>query len=674
MKDLNRLFKPNSIAVIGGGTWCESVINQLKNIKFEGPIWPIHPKKKIVCGIKSFASVKDLPNPPDAAFIGVNRFRTIEIVNELSKLGSGGAVCFASGFLEAKAEDSKGENLQKELLNAANGMPILGPNCYGFINYLDSALLWPDQHGGVKVESGVAIITQSSNIAINMTMQKRAVPIAVIVAAGNQAQITLAEIGNTLLKDNRITALGVHIEGIKDLLAFENLAKTALDLGKRIVALKVGKSSQAQAATISHTASLTGNDAGASALFERLGIARVNSLPIFLETLKLLHVVGSLPSNNLASVSCSGGEASLVADLALEHNVRFPDLNKRQKRDLRVALGPMVALANPLDYHTYIWRDTKAMTLAWSAIMDANIALTLLIVDFPRTDRCDASDWRCAIDAAILSKKNTDTNVALVATLPELLPEEFSAELISAGVVPLFGIEEAIYAAEAASIISPKNIIPILKPSILAKTKLIPEGEAKRSLSEFGLLVPRAIQVNSAQQAAKKAIKIGFPVVLKGEGFTHKTEANAVVLNLLSRQQVYEAALTMKTNSFLIEEMINDNIVELLVGVIHDPAHGFILSIAAGGTLTELIKDCSSIIIPAQQYDIINALEKLKIFKLISGYRGKISASLDAIVQSIISIQNFVIKHADSIEEIEINPLICGRQKAVAADILLRRS
>ena len=287
MKDLNRLFKPNSIAVIGGGTWCESVINQLKKIKFEGPIWPIHPKKKIVCGIKSFASVKDLPNPPDAAFIGVNRFRTIEIVNELSKLDSGGAVCFASGFLEAKAEDSKGENLQKELLNAANGMPILGPNCYGFINYLDSALLWPDQHGGVKVESGVAIITQSSNIAINMTMQKRAVPIAVIVAAGNQAQITLAEIGNTLLKDNRITALGVHIEGIKDLLAFENLAKTALDLGKRIVALKVGKSSQAQAATISHTASLTGNDAGASALFERLGIARVNSLPIFLETLKV---------------------------------------------------------------------------------------------------------------------------------------------------------------------------------------------------------------------------------------------------------------------------------------------------------------------------------------------------------------------------------------------------
>jgi hypothetical protein len=180
--------------------------------------------------------------------------------------------------------------------------------------------------------------------------------------------------------------------------------------------------------------------------------------------------------------------------------------------------------------------------------------------------------------------------------------------------------------------------------------------------------------VNSAQQAAKEADNIGFPIVLKGEGFAHKTEANAVILNLSSTQDVFDAALSMKANSFLIEEMVNDNIVELLVGVIRDPAHGFILSIAAGGTLTELIKDSSSIIIPAQQCEIINALEKLKVFKLISGYRGKMKANLDAIIQSIISIQNFVINYADSIEEIEVNPLICGSKKAIAADILLRKS
>tara|TARA_B100001173_G_scaffold82265_1_gene70289 strand:+ start:3357 stop:5381 length:2025 start_codon:yes stop_codon:yes gene_type:complete len=674
MKDLNRLFKPKSIAVVGGGSWCESVIKQLKKIKFNGEIWPIHPKRESISGIKTFKNLTDVPYAPDATFIGVNRFQTIEIVKELSKLGAGGAVCFASGFLEAKTEDTDAEDLQQKLLKAAKHMPILGPNCYGFINYLDGVLLWPDQHGGIRVKRGVGIITQSSNIAINISMQRRALPIAALVTAGNQAQIDIATIGSNLLQDDRITALGIHIEGIKDLSAFEELAKMALKLKKRIIVLKVGLSKQAQLATVSHTASLTGTDAGANALFERLGVARVRNLPVFLETLKLLHVTGPLKSKNLASVSCSGGEASLVADLAYGHEVAFPELNDRQVNDLRKVLGPMVALANPLDYHTYIWRDTKAMTLAWSAIMDPNIALTLLILDFPRTDRCDASDWQCAIDAAILSKKNTNTNVAVVATLPELLPEEFSQKLIMSGVVPIFGIEEAISAAEAAAIKPPKSIKPILKPLSSKKTQLIPEGKAKEILSSYGLEIPKSTRANSPGQAANNSSKIGFPLALKGEGFAHKTEANAVVLNILSKEQVIKDATRIDSTSFLLEEMITDNIVELLVGVVRDPAHGFILSIAAGGTFTELIKDTTSLIIPVERDEILTALKNLRIYNLVKGYRGHSKANLDAVLDAIMSIQRFVVDNSNSTEEIEINPLICGREKAIAADILLRRS
>ena len=106
---------------------------------------------------------------------------------------------------------------------------------------------------------------------------------------------------------------------------------------------------------MSHTASLAGEDAGAEAFLARLGIGRVESLPVFLETQKLLHICGPLPSNRIASISCSGGEASLAADMAQGRKVHFPVLNQRQRRDLGAALGPMVALANPLDYHTYIW-------------------------------------------------------------------------------------------------------------------------------------------------------------------------------------------------------------------------------------------------------------------------------------------------------------------------------
>ncbi|MEP1496369.1 CoA-binding protein, partial [Pseudophaeobacter sp.] len=362
MKSLNRLFRPKTIAVVGGGAWCRLVIEQCQKMGFDGEIWPVHPKAEELAGLPVYRDVASLPQAPDATFVGVNRFATIEVVRDLAARDAGGAVCFASGFLEAQAEDAEGADLQAQLLQAAGEMPFLGPNCYGFINYLDGALLWPDQHGGARVERGVALITQSSNIAINLTMQTRGLPIAYVVAAGNQAQSGIAAIGEALLDDDRVTALGLHIEGFGDLRAFEALAAKARALGKPIIALKVGKSVEAQAATISHTASLAGGDAGAQALLSRLGIARLDDLPAFLETLKLLHVTGPLANNRLGSISCSGGEASLAADTAHDLPVVFPPLNDTQTADLRAALGPMVALANPLDYHTYIWRDTPAMT------------------------------------------------------------------------------------------------------------------------------------------------------------------------------------------------------------------------------------------------------------------------------------------------------------------------
>lgn len=203
-------------------------------------------------------------------------------------------------------------------------MALLGPNCYGFINYLDGSLLWPDQHGGERVSKGVAIITQSSNIAINLTMQKRGLPIAFISSVGNQAQVSLSDIGSTILDDPRVTALGLHIEGIHDVTAFEELVMKANSLRKPIIALKVGASDQAQLATISHTASLAGSDAGAKALFTRLGVIQVNNLTTFLEALKLAHVVGKLPNAEVISMSCSGGEASLMADLGQNAGVTFP--------------------------------------------------------------------------------------------------------------------------------------------------------------------------------------------------------------------------------------------------------------------------------------------------------------------------------------------------------------
>ena len=672
-RDLSRLFRPKSIAVIGGGAWCRLVIEQCQKMGFGGTIWPVHPKAEEVAGLPAFKDVDSLPEAPDAAFVGVNRFATIDVVRALSARGAGGAVCFASGFLEAAAEDAEGADLQAQLLEAAGDMPFLGPNCYGFINYLDGALLWPDQHGGQRAETGVALVTQSSNIAINLTMQKRGLPLAYVVTAGNQAQSGIAAIGEALLEDDRVTALGLHIEGFGDLRAFEALAARARALGKPIIALKVGKSAEAQAATVSHTASLAGGDAGAGALLSRFGIPRLDDLPSFLETLKLLHVTGRLPSNRIATISCSGGEASLAADTGHMRRVAFPPLNDRQKTDLRAALGPMVALANPLDYHTYIWRDTEAMTNAFAAMMDPQLAMTMLIADFPRGDRCDASDWECTIAAMIAARERTGANAGFIATLPELMPEEVAARLMEAGVVPFSGLTEAIAACEAASLCLPEPPEPLLLPTATVEPDLIPEAEAKRQLSAYGLRVPHSKRAISATNARAVAVDLGFPVVLKGEGVAHKTEAGAVVLNLTSGQAVSDAAHDMPARSFLIEEMVTGAVAELLIGVVKDPAHGFVMTLAAGGTLTEVLQDSASVLLPASEADLETALNSLRVSRLLDGYRGAAAANREALMAAIRAVEAYVLENALGLEEIEINPLLCTPTDAVAADALMRR-
>ena len=195
MSRLDRLLRPRHIAVLGAG-WALNVIEQCRKMGFAGPVWPVHPTKAEIGGMKAYASLADLPEAPDATFIGVNRFATIEVVEELRRMGAGGAICFASGWTEA------GEaGLQDKLVAAAGDMPILGPNCYGVINYLDGALLWPDQHGGVRVEKGVALVSQSSNIVINLGMQQRGLPVAYVACLGNAAVVGLAELTGALLDD-----------------------------------------------------------------------------------------------------------------------------------------------------------------------------------------------------------------------------------------------------------------------------------------------------------------------------------------------------------------------------------------------------------------------------------------------------------------------------------------
>ena len=670
---LRRLFSPKSVAVIGGGVWCRSVIEQLFKIGYKGKIFPVHPSKKEILGLKYFKDLEEVPIEIDASFVGVNRNITIEVIKKLNDLNAGGAVCFASGFLEAEDDKQGSGKLQKSLIEAAGDMPILGPNCYGFINYLDRSVLWPDQHGGKAVDRGVAILTQSSNLAINITMQTRGLPISYIVSVGNQASLGFSEIGMYLLSDPRVTALGLHIEGIGDVRAFEELATKARKLGKSIVVLKVGKSAEARKAAQSHTASLAGNAQGAKSLFKRLGISEVDRLEVLLDTLKIFHLNGPLFSKNVRSLSCSGGEASLVSDLAQEYGIQFPKLEKENISELRSVLGEMVALSNPLDYHTYIWGDVEAMASTFIAMMRGHDGITIIIVDFPRNDNCDPSAWNCVITAAKKAKIVEDKPLALVSTLSENIPEQVSFKLLESNIITLHGLDTALAAISASSSNQkPMNPKPIFLSNPTGKSTILDEYVAKKSLEKYGLKIPKTEKC-LLSDAHFVSDQIGYPVVLKALGSAHKSEMGEVVLNLENKKAVKNASKKISKKNVIIEKMIDDTIVELLIGIVHDPAHGMLLTIGAGGILTEILSDTSSLLLPSSEDDVLECFNQLKISKIAKGYRGFSGVDVNQIVDAIMKIQEFVLDNRDKVFEIEINPLLVTSSEVIVADALIRK-
>ena len=687
MSKLNRLLRPRSIAVVGGKP-AAMVIKQCRLMGYEGDIWPVHPSKKYIEDLAVFDSIEALPSAPDATFIGVNRHLTIGIVEALAKRGAGGAVCYASGFLEA---DEEGGNLQADLLRVAGDMPVLGPNCYGFINYADGALLWPDQHGGRRLgidETGVAIITQSSNLSINITMQQRGLPIATMLTAGNQAMVGASDLALAVLDDPRVTCLGMHIEGFDSIVGMEAVACKARELQKPVVVLKVGKSQQAKQATLTHTASLAGAHASSQAFLTRLGVGQVDTVPALLETLKLLHVHGVLPGYKLGSLSCSGGEASLIADAVQGRKVYFPTLTAAEKKPLQDTLGPLVTVNNPLDYHTYIWANEAGMTDVYAGMLMANNNLTMLILDFPHPEKCQADDWEIALSAFEAAAKRASeqggAKPVLTSTISENIPEPVIARMMRQGIAAIAGMQEVVIAAEVAADIGAAwnrpEAAPVLKAAGNAQRSdltsvTLNEAEAKAALARYGVSVPQGQTVTNKQAAIEAAQRFGYPVVLKALGIAHKTEANAVRLNLYDADALSTAfdELQVLSQLLYIESMIQGSVAELIVGFSRDAQFGLVMTLGAGGILVEILKDSVTLLLPATRDEIQQSLLSLKTAPLLQGYRGRPIADVKGAVDTIFQLQHYAIQHAGQLQELDVNPLIVRAQGhgAYAADALI---
>ena len=677
---LRRLFSPRHIAVFGGNAAAEA-IRQCRKLGFAGELWPVHPRKESVEGLACFADVASLPEAPDASFIAVPREATVDIVGQLAKLGAGGAICYASGFAEV---GGVGLALQQQLVDNAGAMALVGPNCYGMLNYLDGVALWPDQHGGERISRGVALITQSGNIGLNLTMQRRAMPLAYLITVGNKGGDSIESMVDALLGDPRVSVIGMHIEGLDDVAAFSAVALKALRQGVPLVALKAGSSALGAKTAMSHTSSLAGPDALYDALFARCGVARVQDPAGLIETCKFLHVHGPLQGKRIISASCSGGEASLVADLAQPRGLEMPAIPDAAAHRLRMVLGEKVSVANPLDYHTYIWGDLAAQTECFSGLMDCQFDAHLLVLDYPRLDRCSAQSWGTTVDAFVAASQSGGKGATVVASLPEDLPEHFASALMQQNIAPMHGLPDCLDAiAHAAAIGVATNradrtqALPTVHALVPGPETVLDEAASKKALAAFGLPTPQGA-VLAASGVCAYANALGYPVVLKAvsDQLAHKTEAGAVHLNLQNEAQLRAALEKMAglSERFLVEQMAKDVVAEVIVGVTRDPQFGLSLTVGAGGVLVEILQDAVTLLFPVQPDQVRDALMALKMRPLLLGFRGRPAGDVQALVDAVMAVASFAESHAHQLLELDVNPVLvmAQGQGVLAVDALIR--
>lgn len=674
----NRFFSPKSLVAIGGKA-AEEVIYQTQKLGFAGDIYAVHPTKTEVLGVPCFPSVADLPVVPDAAFIGIPAKPTIAVVEQLSAMGCGGAVCYASGFAEIGGE---GIDLQQQLLAAAGEMPIIGPNCYGLLNAADKVALWPDYHGlhaldSLGVQRGAAIITQSGNVGINFTMQQRGLPLSFVISTGNQAGLDIADYVEILAQHKAVSVIGLHIESIKDARRFQQAVEVAKQHRVPLVCLKSGRSALGAEALASHTSSIAGEDSYYQAFFDDLGIARVDSLSVFIETLKLLYVHPPLPAPTLATISCSGGEASLAADTAEASGLQFPPISDKQHAKLFDVLGEGVAIANPLDYHTYIWGDLDKQTACFTAVCEGEQAITCKLLDLPDPDNDPdnkGASWQITLDAFIAAARNVGKPTAVIAGFAESLPQSVATRLIAHGIAPLNGLETAFAAIAASSRVdlSPQAVKPLLSLPHVQSPKALDEWTSKSLLKQHNVRVPRG-QVLATDNPNVAEFSLNFPVACKvlSASILHKSDVGGVVLNIDNPTTLATSIQSMQSLSdkVLVEEMIDDIQLELIANIKADSLFGAVMTVGIGGVMVELLKDTVQIILPATAEEIRQKLQKLRFYPLLAGYRGADGVDLDDLCRQLTALQTAFID--SGVQEIEINPLLATKNGVVAADALV---
>ncbi|MEU6677981.1 acetate--CoA ligase family protein [Streptomyces sp. NPDC046853] len=686
--DLDRFFRPESVAVIGAsdaeGRPNTGITRQLMDWAERGGarLHPVHPTRRSVFGTPCFSSVADLPEQVDLAVLLVSD--PLPVIEELAESKVKFAVAFASGFAETGAE---GAAAQARLAAAVerSGLRLLGPN-----TNLNAFEKFRDDLEG----PAIALITQSGHQGRPVfTMQEIGVRLSHWAPTGNEADLETADFISYFAERPEVGAIACYVEGLKDGRSFLLAADRAAQRGVPVVAVKVGRTETGARMAASHTGKLTGADAVVDAAMRQYGVIRVDGLDELQDTSALFARARAPQAEGVVVYSISGGTGAHFSDLATEAGLRLPALSEAKQAELHQWIPDYLNVANPVDNGGHPVGDWRGRKIIDAILDDPEVGVLICPITGPFPPMSDklAQDL---VDAA----EQTDKLVCVVWGSPVGTEEAYRTTLLGSSRVATFRtfancitavrayLDHHRFTARYRSPFAeaPRTPSPSFRKAqaLMRPGQQLSEHAAKQLLRAYGIRVPREQLVTSAAAAVRAAGLVGYPVVMKASGahLAHKTELGLVKVGLTSASQVRDAyrELTdiaryegIALDGVLVCQMVERG-VEMVVGVTHDELFGPTVTVGLGGVLVEVLRDVAVRVPPFGESQALAMLSELRGRALLDGVRGAPPADVDALVEVVLRVQRMALELGDELAELDINPLMVlpRGQGAVALDAL----
>ncbi|KJY47350.1 pimeloyl-CoA synthetase [Streptomyces sp. NRRL S-444] len=686
--DLDRFFRPESVAVIGASdaegrpntgitrqliAWAERV---------GARIHPVHPTRPTVFGLPCHASVADLPEQVDLAVLLVGD--PLPVIEELAEAKVKFAVAFASGFAET---GDAGAAAQARLAAAVrrSGLRLLGPN-----TNLNAFEKFRDDLDG----PAIALITQSGHQGRPVyTLQELGIRLSHWAPTGNEADLETSDFISYFAEQPEVGAIACYVEGLKDGRSFLLAADRAARNGVPVVAVKVGRTETGARMAASHTGKLTGADTVVDAAMRQFGVIRVDGLDELQDTAALLARARKPLADGVVVYSISGGTGAHFSDLATEAGLSLPTLSPAKQDELHQWIPEYLNVANPVDNGGHPVGDWRGRKIIDAILADPAVGVLICPITGPFPPMSDrlAQDL---VDAA----EQSDKLICVIWGSPVGTEEAYRTTLLGSSRVATFRtFGNCITAVRAylghhrftAAYRSPFEDAPRTpSPSYRKAQALMRPGQqlsehaAKQLLRAYGIRVPREQLVTSAAAAVRAAGLVGYPVVMKASGpqLAHKTELGLVKIGLTSASQIRDAyrELTdiaryedVPLDGILVCQMVERG-VEMVVGVTQDDLFGPTVTVGLGGVLVEVLHDAAVRVPPFGEDQARAMLTELRGHALLEGVRGAPPADVDALVEVVLRVQRMALELGGVLSELDINPLMVlpRGQGAVALDAL----